>query len=269
MSEKTLHNIRLHLVGCGKMGSALLKSWLLAGVDPDHITARVARDSSAELLASVYGIRTSTTMRYDREDVVVLAVKPQMLDGILPEYAAASEPLFISIAAGRRLEYFVSALGANKRIIRAMPNTPAQVGQGVTTLAAGKEADSHDIALATALFEASGSAIWLEEEGQIDAATAIAGSGPAYVFHFAECLMEAARSLGLPEAVVRDLVSGTLRGSVALADTEGWHDLAQLRRDVTSKGGVTEAALAVLMPSLSPLVQEALRANVERAKALA
>lgn len=268
MSEKTLHNIRLHLVGCGKMGSALLKSWLQAGVNPQHVTARVARDSSAELLASVYGIHASTAMRYDGEDVVVLAVKPQMLDAVLPDYAAV-RPLYISIAAGKTLAYFASGLGADKRVIRAMPNIPAQVGQGVTALVAAPAADKHDIALASVLFEASGAAIWLEEEGQIDAATAIAGSGPAYVFHFAECLIEAARSLGLSETTARDLVSGTLRGSVALADAEGWHDLAQLRRDVTSKGGVTEAALAVLMPSLSSLVQEALRANVERAKALA
>lgn len=268
MSGKTLHNTRLHLVGCGKMGSALLKSWLLAGVDPRHVTARVARDSSAELLTSVYGIRASTSMGYDGEDVVVLAVKPQMLDAVLPEYTGVSKPLYISIAAGKTLAYFASKLGADKRVIRAMPNTPAQVGQGVSTLVAAPTADKQDVSLATALFEASGSAIWLEEE-QIDAATAIAGSGPAYVFHFAECLMEAARGLGLSETAARDLVSGTLRGSVALADAEGWNDLAQMRRDVTSKGGVTEAALAVLMPALAPLLREALEANVARAKELA
>lgn len=270
MSTPSLQAMRLHLVGCGKMGSALLQSWLAAGIPATHITARVATDTSARQLTEHYGIRAATDTRYDGEDIVLLAVKPQMLDDVLAEgwHPAPHKPLYLSIAAGKTLGYFARTLGAEARVIRAMPNTPALVGKGVTTLVAATTASGADKTVATALFEASGAAIWLESEAALDTAAAIAGSGPAYVFHFAEALLHAATAHGLPEDTARELVLGTLGGSVALADAEGWHDLAQLRRNVTSKGGVTQAALDVLMPRLPQLMEQAVAANIARSKEL-
>lgn len=271
MNGNTLQAARLHLAGCGKMGSALLKSWLDAGLPPRNVTARVGSEASAARLSATYGIHASTTAVYDGEDAVVLAVKPQMLDDVLDAAwnPAPQAPLYLSVAAGKTLAYFADRLGAQARVIRAMPNTPSLVGQGVTTLVAGTAARPQDRQLASALFAASGTAIWLDSEAELDAATAIAGSGPAYVFHFAECLLQSALALGLPEYTARQLVQGTLKGSIALADADGWRDLARLRRDVTSKGGVTQAALEVLMPNLPPLVQQALEANIRRSKELA
>lgn len=265
-----LQQARLHLVGCGNMGSALLKGWLAAGVPAANITARVASSASAELLSSNYGIRASTSARYDGEDMVVLGVKPQMLDAVLAENwsPAPQKPLYISIAAGKRLAYFASILGADARVIRAMPNTPSLVGKGVTTLVASASAEP-DMPLATQLFEACGMAIPLQTEAELDAAAAVAGSGPAYVFHIIEAFTAAAESVGLDADTALALVRGTLTGSLALADAEGWHDAAQLRQKVTSKGGVTQAALEVLMPRLEPLLKEALEANIRRSGELA
>lgn len=270
MSNNDVSSLRLHLVGCGKMGSALLKSWLNAGVQPSHITARIASSASADMLVSLYGIDASTQMAYNGEDVVLLAVKPQMLDQVLAEqwHPAPMQPLYISIAAGKPLSYFMDRLGDDARIIRAMPNTPALVGRGVTTLVAAQTAKTSDRKIAERLFSSCGNAIWLDSETQLDAATALAGSGPAYVFFFAECLLSAALQLGLPEDTALALVKGTLAGSIALADAEGWGDLAELRHNVTSKGGVTQAALAVLMPELPGLIERMLEANIARAKAL-
>lgn len=271
MSNTQLQATRLHLVGCGKMGSAVLQSWLDAGIPAANISARVASESSATSLHKKFGIHAATDCRYDGEDVVLLAVKPQMLDAVLAAdwQPAPSSPLYISVAAGKSLGYFAGWLGEDARVIRSMPNTPSLVGQGVTTLVAAGTASETDKSLTTALFAASGTAIWLDSEEALNAAAAIAGSGPAYVFHFAECLLQAALAHGLPEDTARALVRGTLAGSIALADAEGWEDLAQLRQNVTSKGGVTQAALDVLMPKLPELVEQAVAANIARSKALA
>jgi pyrroline-5-carboxylate reductase len=271
MTETALKYLRLHLVGCGNMGSALLKSWLNAGVDPSNVNARTRSDESAAALRANFGIRASSSARYEGENVVVLGVKPQMLDAVLANdwHPAPQQPLYLSIAAGKTLDYFSRKLGASARIIRTMPNTPSLVGKGVTTLVAGAHATADDKAAATALCEASGTAVWLENEVQLDVAAAVAGSGPAYVFHFAECLLQAAKELGLPEETAVMLVQGTLGGSCALADAQGWADVAQLRRNVTSKGGVTQAALDVMMPQMPTLVLRALQANITRSKELA
>lgn len=265
-----LKDARLHLVGCGNMGSALLRGWLAAGVPASQVSARVASTASAELLSMNYGIRASTTTRYDGEDIVVLGVKPQMLDAVLDEHwhPAPGQPLYVSIAAGKRLSYFAQKLGARARVIRAMPNTPALVGKGVTTLVASRAAEA-DMPLALQLFEACGLAIPLADEAQLDAAAAVAGSGPAYVFHFIEAFTAAAQAVGLDADTALALVRGTLTGSLALADAEGWEDAARLRGNVTSKGGVTHAALEVLMPRLEPLLKEALEANIHRSGELA
>ncbi|MCH2546870.1 MAG: pyrroline-5-carboxylate reductase [Alphaproteobacteria bacterium] len=270
MTQINLDTIRILFVGCGNMGSAILSSWLEHGVNPDNVSIRVNTQQSADGLTQRFGVTASPLQTYNNHDIVVLAVKPQMLDSVLAQHwaDAPATPLYISIAAGKTLEYFQRMLGAHHRIIRAMPNTPSLVGEGVTTLVAGDSANIKDQSLATQLFETCGAAIWLDNEAQLAIATAIAGSGPAYVYHFAECLYVTAQKMGLPDDTALALVRGTLSGSVALANAQGWDDIAQLRQNVTSKGGVTQAALEVLMTDMPNLITRALQANIARSKEL-
>lgn len=262
---ENLKDLHLYLLGCGKMGKALLKSWLDAGIKPEHIRAKTATKESAALLSGQFGIHASNTASYDGENIVVLAVKPQTITGALTDWDDKANPLYISLAAGIPLLSLQKLLGEEARIIRAMPNTPALVGEGMTALAGS--VSSQDKAIAEELFRAAGQILWLNNESQMDAATAIAGSGPAYVFHFAESLMANAVKLGFSEGEASLLVSQTFKGSVALAEQNQWN-VEKLRQDVTSKAGVTEAALKILMPTLSPLLERMLEANIIRAKEL-
>lgn len=250
------------------MGTALLKSWIDGGVSPTRVSARTASPESAAKLAAEFGIYASDSIEYADQDIVVLGVKPQTLPQVLPRFSGNSTPLYLSLAAGTPLKNLQDALGADLRIIRAMPNTPSRLGKGMTTLVAGSNATAADKESASALFRAAGEILWLTDESQLDAAAAIAGSGPAYIFHFAEALIENARHLGFSAEEARLLVAQTLSGSIALAEDQQW-EVARLRQDVTSKAGVTEAALSVLMPALSPLLEKALAANIARAKTLA
>lgn len=268
MTSDLLAQMSLHLVGCGKMGSALLKSWLDAGVSPKRVSARTATTESAAKLTSTYGIYASDSVDYAGQDIVVLGVKPQMLPAVLPRFKGQRTPLYLCLAAGTPLAALQRDLGVEARIIRSMPNTPSRLGKGMTTLVAGERATEKDRDWAAALFHAAGEVLWLQEETLMDAAAAIAGSGPAYLFHFAEALIANAESLGFTPAQANLLVTQTLSGSAALADAEDW-DVGRLRQEVTSKAGVTEAALGILMPALTPLLEKALAANIARAKALA
>ena len=267
-----LSKLRLHLVGCGKMGSALLKGWLSGGVKPEHVLARVNRESSAEKLRREFGIKAGTDITYDQEDVVLLAVKPQIMPDVLAEYwnPAPAKPLYLSVAAGIRLEKLQEALGEKAAIIRAMPNTPALIGAGVTSLCSGEPVTTDHEQLADRLFKAVGATVWLDTQRKLNAATAIAGSGPAYVFYFAESLQELAVEFDLAPEAAAELVKHTVRGSIALADEQGW-DLPTLRQNVTSRGGVTEAALKRLMDDesgLKELLLSALMANLRRTREL-
>lgn len=253
------------------MGRALLTGWLKAGIPASHISAQLGTSDSAAQIHERYTIRAAATTNYQSEDVVIIAVKPQILPSVLKTWRSAfprTEPLFISLAAGTALAQLSQLLGANARIIRAMPNTPSLVGLGVTSLCA-EDVSTDDRLLAEALFKTVGTVHWMKSEKELLSATALAGSGPAYVFYFAECLIEAATSLGMDEKTAREMVQQTLKGSVALADAEGWK-LEELRQNVTSKGGVTEAALNVMQADekLKQLLKEALQANIARAKAL-
>lgn len=249
------------------MGTALLEGWLKAGLNPQTTSACVATNASAKHLVTRYGITAASDASSKGASTVILAVKPQILAEAVGQHLQPNEPspLYISLAAGISLAKLQSLLGERARIIRAMPNTPALVGEGLTTLVAGLHASEADKHQAETLFSAVGEAIWLQDEGELDIATAIAGSGPAYVFYFGEVLASLAQEMGLPPSTGHILASQTLKGSVALAEKEGW-DLRQLRRNVTSKGGVTQAALDVLMADegLKALMQNALEANIKR-----
>lgn len=258
----------LLLVGCGRMGSALLGGWArdlnmdMVAVDPCPPKDLPQGVTWVESLDKAAG----------RFDVVVLAVKPQMMGGLLEAGHPRSgeilreATLLLSIAAGKTLGYFQEKLG-KAPVVRVMPNTPALVGESISALYANAEVDAKGRAWAEALMGAVGEVVWLEEEEQMDAFTAVAGSGPAYVFHLIEALAQAARNAGLPDRVAGNVARQTVIGSALLAKASA-DTPARLRENVTSPGGTTEAALKVLMPELPKLMTKAVQAAVKRAKEL-
>ena len=234
----------LVLLGCGKMGSALLAGWLARGLKPDAV--RVMDPQPSDWLRG-QGVHLNAALP-DRPAVAVLAVKPQMMDEALPALArlGGGGTLFISIAAGVTLARFEAALGAGTPVIRTMPNTPAAIGRGITAMIGNADAGEGDLRLAESLLAAVGQTVRLNDEAQMDAVTAVSGSGPAYVFHLIETLAGAARAQGLPDDMAMTLAKATVAGAGALAEKSD-EDPAQLRVNVTSPGGTTAAALEVLM----------------------
>ena len=207
-----------------------------------------------------------------RADAVVLAVKPQQLEGTLPQYRNAAEGrgVFLSIAAGKSLAFYEDVLGADAAVVRGMPNTPAAIGQGMTVLVANPAVDGRQRRLCESLMSAVGQVAWIDDEGLMDAVTAVSGSGPAYVFLLIECLAAAAAEVGLDRTLAERLALATVAGAGAYASVAE-ADAAELRRRVTSPGGTTEAALQVLAGSVSleQLMADAVRAAAKRARDLA
>ena len=257
----------LLLVGCGNMGSAMLSSWRQ---NPAHgILEFYVIDPNYSTSGSVFK-DLPTLPENIKPETIVFAAKPQQLAEILPAYKKrfGYSPLYISIAAGKTIGFFAEHLGADARIIRAMPNTPALVGKAITALCASLNVSDNDKASATALMEAFGKALWVDES-KMDAVTAISGSGPAYVFLFLEALTKAGINAGLEEKIARELALKMANGSLHLAGKSP-ETFEKLRQNVTSKGGTTEAALSILMQKngLEKLLDEAVQAAIKRAKTL-
>lgn len=264
----------LILVGCGKMGGALIAGWLARGVPANGLI--VIEPNKAALPKLPKAVRVLS----NRADLppgmapraVVFAVKPQVMDGVVPDYAAfsAARALFLSIAAGKPVGYFERRLGSAARVVRAMPNTPAAVGRGMTVLAAGRSATKADRRLASALMAAVGEVAWIEDEALMDAVTAVSGSGPAYVFHLIEALAAAGEKAGLPGDLAVKLARETAIGAGELA-RQSPLGADTLRKNVTSPGGTTEAALTVLMGTgaLEKLMARAVAAAKKRSRDLA
>jgi pyrroline-5-carboxylate reductase len=257
------------LVGCGKMGSALLAGWLDRGMDAAGVV--VVEPALPDLGPGVTVVAGEAAIPAGfRPDVVVLAVKPQAMAEVLPPYARFGRAVFLSIAAGKTIAFFEGMLGA-AALVRAMPNTPAAVRRGITVCCANARADADARALCGRLLEAVGEVGWVDDEGLMDAVTAVSGSGPAYVFLLAEAMAAAGVAQGLPPDLANRLARATVAGSGELlrqsAETAG-----QLRKNVTSPGGTTAAALAVLMAEgrgLAELMTEAVAAATRRGKELA
>jgi pyrroline-5-carboxylate reductase len=267
-------NTQVLLVGFGNMGQALVRGWLAKG--RDAATVRIVDSASAaHAAARDLGVAASVSVveaaRGFRADVIVLAVKPHQLGAVLDDCRAnaASGVVFLSIAAGKTIAQLGAGLGAGAAIVRAMPNTPAAVGQGMTALVANGAVTAAQRALCGELLAAVGAVAWLVEERHMDAVTAVSGSGPAYVFLLIECLEQAAVELGLDAPLARQLALATVSGAGAYA-AQADIDAAELRRRVTSPNGTTEAALGVLMaePGLRELLVRAVRAAAERSRAL-
>ena len=244
-----LKDIRIAFLGAGNMAEAMIAGLLregLAQADLVRITDLVPE--RRDFMAKTYqvGVAENNVQAVESADVVILAVKPQGMGELLSELQAATarQPLFISIAAGITISFLEKALPADARVIRCMPNTPALVGAGMTAICGGRAATAADLALAEEILAAAGQVVRVAEE-QMDAVTAVSGSGPAYVFYLMEAMIEAAERMGLDPELARNLVKQTVSGAAALAQADAT-DPAELRQRVTSKGGTTAAALAVM-----------------------
>ena len=247
------------LLGCGNMGGALLGRWLAEGMGPVAVIDPVPGDIPPD-------VTSSANAPDGYPDVLVLAVKPQLWRTAVAPFAGRIGPttLVVSVMAGVAIAD-LAAVFANSAIIRAMPNTPAAIGKGVTALftQAGEMAES----AADALFSAAGTTVWLANEDDFDAVTAVSGSGPAYVFAFIEALTAAGTVAGLAPDLAERLARSMVIGAAALAASDP-ASASELRRRVTSPGGTTAAGLAVLQPGLLPLVTAAVGVAAARSRSL-
>ncbi len=267
----TLSNINengLVLLGCGKMGSAMLQGWLAQGVQAGSVTIL---DPYPSDWLKAQGVSINTDLPA-APAVCILAVKPQMMGEALPRLQALGngDTLFISIAAGTSIASFENILGADTPIIRAMPNTPAAVGRGITALIGNDKTNADQMGLAEVLLAAVGQTVRLDNEGQMDAVTAVSGSGPAYVFHLIEAMAAAGVAEGLPADMAMRLAKATVAGAGELAEQSD-EDPSQLRINVTSPAGTTAAALEVLMDTQTgfpKVVGAAVKAAADRSKEL-
>ena len=265
----------LLLVGAGKMGSALLEGWLARGLDPKNVfvqdpapppeVVRRLAQAGVSLAASIGELPALPA-------VLVLAVKPQSVDAVLPPLAKHVGPktLVLSIAAGRTIAGYENHLPPGTAIVRAMPNTPAAIGRGITVSTANAHVTPAQRALCDALLSAVGEIGWVDDEALMDAVTAVSGSGPAYVFLLAECLAEAGVAAGLDKTLANRLARATVAGAGELVHRSSV-EASVLRENVTSPGGTTAAALAVLMgpQGLQQLMPKAVAAALSRGRELA
>ena len=258
----------LVLLGCGKMGSAMLAGWLRNGLPSKSVW--VIDPYPSDWLKR-QGVHIGGDLPADPA-IVLVAVKPQMMAEALPDVKSlgGGATLVISVAAGTPLRLFEDMLGDKTPIIRAMPNTPAAIGRGITALIGNVNASATDMALAEALLAAVGQTVRLDSEDQMDAVTAVSGSGPAYVFHLIETLAAAGVAQGLPAALAMALAKATVGGAGELAESSD-EDPGQLRVNVTSPNGTTQAALEVLMDAQNgfpALLQRAVAAAADRSREL-
>ncbi|MGB3244141.1 MAG: pyrroline-5-carboxylate reductase [Sulfitobacter sp.] len=259
----------LVLLGCGKMGSAMLAGWLARGLPASSVWVQ---DPNPSEWLKAQGVHLNEKLPA-APAIVLVAVKPQMMADALPTLRAMGNgsTLFVSVAAGITIARFEEILGAQTPIVRSMPNTPAAISQGITAVVANAAAGPQALDEAESLLSAVGAVVRLENEGQIDAVTGVSGSGPAYVFHLIETLAAAGRTQGLPADMALQLAKATVAGAGALA-MQSDEDPGQLRVNVTSPNGTTQAALEVLMDEnngFPALLHRAVKAATDRSKELA
>lgn len=261
------------LAGAGRMGGALLEAWLDGGVAPQRVTVVDPQlDPAFATKFTKQGVALNPTVVRATADVMVLAIKPQMLDAGAPGLAAHAGPgtLLVSVVAGKTIADLRRAFPAAGAVARAMPNTPAAIRRGIAGVVVEPQATAAQKAAIAALLGAVGAVEWLADEAQIDAVTAVSGSGPAYVFLLAECLAQAGEAAGLEPGLAMRLARATVEGAGALMAARPEDAPALLRRNVTSPGGTTAAALDVLMgdDALAVLMRDAVLAARRRAEEL-
>ncbi len=267
MSLEDVNDRGLVLLGCGKMGSALLQGWLAQGVNAAavHVIDPFPSDWLKAQNVSINGALP------DDPAIVLIAVKPQMMgDALGALQGFKGDTIFLSIAAGTSIAAFETTFGTSAAIVRSMPNTPAAVGRGITAIVGNKNATPAHLDLSEALLSAVGQVVRLDNEDQIDAVTGVSGSGPAYVFHLIETLAAAGEAQGLPAEMAMQLAKATVAGAGELA-LQAEETPTELRVNVTSPNGTTQAALEVLMDEQTgfpPLLKRAVKAATDRGKEL-
>jgi pyrroline-5-carboxylate reductase len=264
---------RVLLLGAGRIGTALLEGWLARhALEGPPLVIEPTPTAALRAYAKEGRIRHNPWPGANTPDIAVMAIKPQSFDSGFNSLAPYLSPstAILSVAAGKTIQTIKGGLGADRRIVRAMPNTPAAIGKGITVACAGPGVGETLKRQCTSLLEAVGVVEWIEDEGLMDAVTALSGSGPAYLFYLCECLTQAGIAEGLAPALAARLARVTLSGAGALLEARSDSPEA-LRSEVTSPGGTTEAALKVLMAKdgLEPLFRRALAAAAERGRALA
>lgn len=232
------------MVGCGKMGTAIVEGWLASGIKASSI--RVIKKNPNEPITigneSIQCIDSVASLDIT-PDIIMFATKPQIMPDILADYKElAQNALSISVAAGKTLAFFENYLGTDAAIVRAMPNLPATIQQGVTVATANKRTSSIQKELTEKLLAVTGTFLWADDEKSMDAVTALSGSGPAYLFLFAEYLIEAGIEIGLSRQLAEKLALATLKGSSALA-FDSKLPVVELKKNVMSPGGTTEAGI--------------------------
>ena len=261
----------LLLVGCGKMGGAMLEGWLARGLSAADVIVAEPVDA---LRPHTEGLRAvvSTSDVARTPEIVVLAVKPQSMDGVLPDLKRFADEgaVFLSIAAGKTVKHFTSHLGTTANVVRSMPNTPAAVRQGISVATAARGVSEAEKKRCHQLLEAVGQVVWVDDEALMDPVTALSGSGPAYVFLLVEAMAAAGAKLGLTPDMAMQLARATVAGSGELLKQSS-EPASQLRVNVTSPGGTTAEALKVLMAAdgIQPVFDKALAAASRRSKELA
>ncbi|MEQ8227416.1 MAG: pyrroline-5-carboxylate reductase [Rhodospirillales bacterium] len=243
----------LLLVGGGKMGGALMAGWIGRGIPAANIFVVEPNSENAAALARSHGVTAVSSPDDLGADfapgLVMFAVKPQVMEAVVPPYRrfAGPDTVFLSIAAGTPVSFFEGHLGEDAAVVRAMPNTPAAVGRGVSVACANAKASDAQRTLCHDLLTAVGQVHWVDDEEMIHAVTGVSGSGPAYVFHFVECLARAGRDAGLPGDLADALARATVEGAGELLHQASADSPRTLRQNVTSPGGTTAAGLSVLM----------------------
>ncbi len=268
-------NLSVLLVGCGNMGRAMLGGWLKQGINPAKVRVINRQLGGLGEFQRQKVLCYKTAAELDsafRPDAVVLAVKPQIIGDVAPEYQkyVGSGTTFISVAAGKSLLSLEQVLGPRASIIRAMPNTPAAIGRGMTVSVANENVNEQQIAAADVLLGAIGTTAWIRDEAQMDAVTGLSGSGPAYVFYMIESMKKAGVAAGLSEELSLQLALNTVAGAGELALTADT-PVEQLRENVTSPNGTTAAGLEVLMGKhcgLEGLMTKTVEAAANRSKEL-
>jgi pyrroline-5-carboxylate reductase len=259
----------LVLLGCGKMGSAMLEGWLARGLPAASVWVN---DPAPSDWLQGTGVHINESLPQSPA-IVLVAVKPQMMAEALPtlKQMGNGQTLFVSVAAGTPTSFFEMTLGQETPVVRAMPNTPAAISQGITAIVGNAHAGAKGLDEAELLLSAVGEVVRLSDEAQIDAVTGVSGSGPAYVFHMIETLAAAGETEGLPADMALQLAKATVAGAGALAMVAD-EDPAQLRVNVTSPNGTTQAALEVLMnetDGFPALMRRAVAAAANRSRELA
>ncbi|WP_454018012.1 pyrroline-5-carboxylate reductase [Azospirillum sp. Marseille-Q6669] len=274
MAQGKAQGCTLLLAGCGKMGGAMLDGWLKAGIassvaviEPSGLPESLRCNPAVVLASGADALPAGFA-----PDVVVLAVKPQVMDSVLPAYRALVRPgtVFLSVAAGKTIASFEAVLGEGAAIVRSMPNTPAAIGRGMTVAVGNPVVTEAQKSLCDALLRAVGDVAWVEDESLLDPVTAVSGSGPAYVFLMVEAMAKAGEAAGLPAELAMRLARATVAGAGELLH-QSPIAAADLRKAVTSPNGTTQAALDVLMAGdgMQPLFDRAVAAAANRSRELA